>query len=165
MRTFRQLNDLSTQSGENVMRRRSWIFPSQLLAVLILACCLSLQSLAQMSRSSIGANRGSGRDSKLVEGLSLDELKAPESEMRPVIERYTLDRGSLTRSYPVSLSPARRTRFKDFYTEWMGALQKLNFDSMSQAGKVDYVLFRNHLEYELRQLDIQTKQFAEMETL
>src|SRR5687767_12245663 len=41
----------------------------------------------------------------------------------------------------------------------------MNFDSMSQDGKVDYILFRNHLEYELRQLDIQAKQLTEIQAL
>ena len=36
---------------------------------------------------------------------------------------------------------------------------------MSQEGKVDYILFRSHLDHELRQLDIETKQTAEIEPL
>jgi uncharacterized protein (DUF885 family) len=90
---------------------------------------------------------------------------APVSEMRSAIERYTVDRGSLTRSYPVAVSPARRERFKKFYSEWLASLQSLDFDSMSQDGKIDYILFKNHLEYELRQLDIQSRQLNEIEPL
>ncbi len=147
------------------MHSRSRILVSQLIAVLISTSCLSFESSAQMLRRTTNDDRSSRRDSKIAEGLTIDDLKTPESEMRAVIERYAVDRGSLTRSYPVSLSPTRRTRFREFYSDWMGALQKLNFDSMSQADKVDYVLFRNHLEYELRQLDIQAKQLSEMEPL
>jgi len=36
---------------------------------------------------------------------------------------------------------------------------------MSQDGKIDYLLFKNHLEYELRQLDIQARQLSEIEPL
>src|SRR5947207_2657892 len=36
---------------------------------------------------------------------------------------------------------------------------------MSQEGKVDYLLLKNHLEYELRQMDIQAKQLAEIQPL
>jgi uncharacterized protein (DUF885 family) len=93
------------------------------------------------------------------------ELKPPESEMRGAIERYTTDRASLTRSYPVSTSPARLARFKEFYNEWLAALQRMQFDSLSQDDKVDYLLFKNHLDHELRQLDIQAKQLAEIEPL
>jgi uncharacterized protein (DUF885 family) len=89
----------------------------------------------------------------------------PVSEMRSAIERYTVDRGSLTRSYPVAVSQKRRERFRKFYNEWLTSLQSLNFDSMSQDGKIDYLLFKNHLEYELRQLDIQSRQLSEIEPL
>ena len=89
----------------------------------------------------------------------------PVSEMRAAIERYTLDRGSLQRSYPVPMSRARRDRFRKFYEEWLASLKASDFDSMSQDGKVDYVLFKNHLEYELRQLDIQGEQISEIQPL
>ncbi|HKV32695.1 MAG TPA: DUF885 family protein [Pyrinomonadaceae bacterium] len=89
----------------------------------------------------------------------------PVSEMRAAIERYTVDRGSLTRSYPVAISQTRRTRFKKFYEEWLASLRSLDFDSFSQDGKVDYLLFKNHLEYELRQLDIQAQQLSEIQPL
>ena len=89
----------------------------------------------------------------------------PVSEMRASIERYAVDRGSLARSYTVGYSSSRRDRFKKFYSDWLANLQKLDFDSLSQDGKVDYLLFKNHLEYELRQLDIQARQLSEIEPL
>ncbi|HXQ71977.1 MAG TPA: DUF885 family protein [Pyrinomonadaceae bacterium] len=85
--------------------------------------------------------------------------------MRAAIERYTVDRGSLTRSYPAAMSKARRDRFRKFYEEWLASLKAQDFDSMSEDGKVDYVLFKNHLEYELRQLDIQGQQLSEIQPL
>jgi len=89
----------------------------------------------------------------------------PVSEMRAAIERYTVDRGSLMRSYPVAMSQARRERFKKLYEEWLASLKTLDFDSMSEDGKIDYLLFKNHLEYELRQLDIQAHQLSEIQPL
>jgi len=87
------------------------------------------------------------------------------SEMRPIIEYYIADRGSLQRSFFVNNSPARRERFRKFYQDALDRIQKLNFDAMSEAGKVDYILFRNHLEHELRQLDIEERQQAEIASL
>jgi uncharacterized protein (DUF885 family) len=87
------------------------------------------------------------------------------SEMRPIIEYYVVDRSSLQRSYPVASSPARRERFQKFYADALARIKTLDFDSMSQEGKVDYILFRNHLEHELRQLDIEARQVAEIEPL
>src|ERR1044072_1052478 len=87
------------------------------------------------------------------------------SEMRPIIEYYIADRGSLQRSFFVNSSPARRERFRKFYHDAVDRIQKMNFDAMSQEGKVDYILFRSDLEHELRQLDIEAKQQAEIEPL
>jgi uncharacterized protein (DUF885 family) len=120
--------------------------PRVLTVVLLLCCFLILQ---------VPAQNGSRTKTK------------PEnvSEMRAAIERYTVDRGSLTRSYPVAISPTRRTRFRKFYEEWLGSLKALDFESMSEDRKIDYILFKNHLEYELRQLEIQEKQLAEIQPL
>ena len=85
--------------------------------------------------------------------------------MRGLIERYTVDRASLNRFHTVAFSPARFARLKQFCSEWLARLAGINFDSMSQAGRVDYLLFKNQLDYELRQFDIQLKQFAETESL
>jgi uncharacterized protein (DUF885 family) len=92
----------------------------------------------------------------------LNDADSRPSEMRAVIERYTADRGSLARFYPVEASSARQARMKQLYTEWIAALAKLNFDTMSPDGRIDYVLFKNHLDHELRQLNLQIKAQAEL---
>jgi uncharacterized protein (DUF885 family) len=127
------------------------------LVVVSLLCCFLIQTLAQTS------NRTNGGRAKPA--AADPNGKQPVSEMRSAIERYTVDRGSLARSYPVAVSRSRRERFKKFYDEWLASLQSLDFDSMSQDGKIDYILFKNHLEYELRQLDIQARQISEIEPL
>src|SRR6185437_14696048 len=65
----------------------------------------------------------------------LKDIDSSSSELRGLIERYVADRGSLSRSYPVEISPARRARFKKLYSDWLAALAKLNFDTLSQDGK------------------------------
>ena len=95
----------------------------------------------------------------------LNDTDSQQSEMRAAIERYVADRGSLARFYTVEASATRQARLKQFYGDWVTALAKLNFDSMSQEGRVDYLLFKNHLDHELRQLEIQTKALAEIAAL
>src|SRR5712692_4049511 len=131
-----------------------------LITALLLAGCLSLESIAQTSSKVTRT-----KTANAAETPDASEAKAPESEMRPIIEYYVVDRGSLQRSYSVASSPARRERFRKFYSDALERIQKLDFDSMSQEGKVDYVLFKNHLEHELRQLDIEEKQLAEIQPL
>jgi hypothetical protein len=109
----------------------------RVLTVALLVCCILIQ---------VPAQNGSHKTKP-----------EPVSEMRAAIERYTVDRGSLTRSYPVATSQGRRDRFRKFYDESLASLKMLDFDAMSQDGKIDYLLFKNHLEYELRQLDIQSQ--------
>jgi uncharacterized protein (DUF885 family) len=122
-----------------------------ILIIAVIMTGLSLQSYAQNGRAK--------------PSLEIADLRGPISEMRSAIERFAVDRGILGRSYTVSYSSARRERFKQYYTDWLNSLQKLDFDAMSQDGKIDYLLFKNHLENELRQIDIQSKQIAEIEPL
>jgi hypothetical protein len=85
--------------------------------------------------------------------------------MRPILERFSADRGSLNRSSPVTFSSSRRNSLKQFYTDWLSVVRGMNFESMSQDGKIDYILFENLVEYELRQLDLQAKNLAEIAPL
>jgi uncharacterized protein (DUF885 family) len=134
---------------------------SRVLVVVLLFSCFLIQVPAQTRPKTNGA----GRTKASAATVDLGGAKALVSEMRAAIERYTVDRGSLARSYPVGMSPARRERFRKYYSDWLASLQSLDFDSMSQDGKVDYILFKNHLEYELRQLDIQARQLVEIQPL
>jgi Bacterial protein of unknown function (DUF885) len=130
--------------------------PSTIAVILMisLTTCLFIQSQAQSTKKT-----------SRPDANSVSDLSPNDSELRPFIERYTVDRGSLARSYPVTISPMRQTRFRQLYTDWLAELQKRDFDAMSQEGKVDYLLLKNHLEYELRQLDIQAKQLTEIQPL
>ncbi len=96
---------------------------------------------------------------------ALSDLDPGKSEMRPVIERYVADRGSLSRSYPVESSPVRIARFKQFYNEWLALIGKMNFDGMSHEGKVDYVLLKTKLESERLELETQSKTLADIAPL
>ncbi len=128
----------------------------------ILALCVGLWSSTPPAAS---ASHSSNPLPTSDNAPGVNELDTSKSEIRSVIERYNADRGSLSRSYPVESSPARQQRFKDFYTDWLALLGKLSFDTFSPEGKVDYVLFKNHLEHELQQLNLQTQALAEIAPL
>ncbi len=89
------------------------------------------------------------------------EFAETQSEMRVYIDHYTADHALLRRYQSIELSPERTERLKKFYTEWLDRLPALNFDSFSEDGKIDYLLFQGHLQHELRQLDLATKNQAE----
>ena len=113
----------------------------------------------------VGASFASAVDDKAGNAPSFEDIDQSKSELRAIIERYVADRGSLIRSYPVESSPARQARFRQFYSDWLALLNRTNFDTFGKDGKADYVLFRYHLENELKQLDIRAKSLAETAAL
>jgi hypothetical protein len=91
----------------------------------------------------------------------IEEFKLPQSEMRSLIERYTADHTSLSQFHAIAASPTRQSRLKQFGSEWLSILDRLDFDGMSQDGRIDYLLLKNEIDHELRQLDILAKNQAE----
>ncbi len=87
--------------------------------------------------------------------------RAP-GELRSIIEHYSADLRSLRRFGPGGDTPAQRTRLKAFQQGWREAIERLEFDSLGQVGKVDYILLRNEIDHSIRQLDLQEK--ADTET-
>src|SRR5262245_3448991 len=143
-----------------IMLNRKLRMTARLIAALTLIGSLVFTSTTN-ARLATGQNpKGAASDAP-----DLKDLDSSPSELRSLIERYVADRGSLSRSYPVEISPARQARFKQFYSDWLATLAKLNFDSLSQDGKVDYLLFKTHLNHELQQEELQSKALAEVAPL
>ncbi len=76
----------------------------------------------------------------------------PTSPLAGLVDRYSADRNSLLRRYGVDYSPERYARLTRFYKEWHQDLANVPFESLSVEGRIDYVLLRSRLEYELRLL-------------
>ena len=81
--------------------------------------------------------------------------------MRPLIQSFSVDRVNLLRYYSSPLDPVRSQRMRSYLTDWRERLKGINFDAMPQDGKVDYVVFRNYLDHELKKLDFDAKGQAE----
>ena len=121
-----------------------------------------------VTSSSIGAGQTSKKSAAAlpVETAVVPALErfagARPSELADVVARYDADRAALGRRYGVDYSPARTRRLEEFTAQWLTRLRELNFDRLSQEGRVDYVLLRNELEYEQYQLKRVSGQLAEM---
>jgi len=87
------------------------------------------------------------------------------SRLRGMIEKYEEDYGSLNRFYTAFTSANRANRLRELYREYLTALDRQNFDSLNHDEQVDYLLFRNYLDHELKELARGEAQFAEMEPL
>jgi uncharacterized protein (DUF885 family) len=92
---------------------------------------------------------------------AIPDLADAPSELRAHIERYAADLGTLQRYYIIDLSQERHRRLQKFYRDWLDHLETAGFDAMSQEGKADFILFRNHLQHQLRTLDLGAKHQAE----
>jgi hypothetical protein len=75
---------------------------------------------------------------------------APASELAALVDRYSTDRQTLFRRYPVDHSAERYARLSRFYSEWQKELAAVPFESLSVEGRIDAVLLGNRIEYEQR---------------
>ena len=73
----------------------------------------------------------------------------PGSELAEVVDRFTTDRNVLNRRYDADDSPDQRRRMRALYTGWQTRLRAVDFDKLSQEGKVDYVLLARYLRHQL----------------
>jgi uncharacterized protein (DUF885 family) len=89
----------------------------------------------------------------------------PSSRLRGVIEKFSEDYGSLNRFYTAQTSPNRAERFRRLFGDWLAVLNRQNFDSLNQDEQVDYLLFKNYLAHELKELERENKQFEEMSAI
>ncbi len=97
-----------------------------------------------------------------------DQLAAyndPPSRLRGVIEKFDDDIGFLNRFYSAQFSSKRAARFRQMYTDEIALLNGLNFDSLNHDEQIDYILFKNYLDHELKEQDRSDAQLAEMSSL
>src|ERR1700759_3216783 len=85
----------------------------------------------------------------------------PGSELADVVERFQADNTSITRRYDATDSPEQRTRMRDFYANWKTRLAEVDFDKLSQEGRVDYVLLDNSLTHQQALQTLQEKRRPE----
>ena len=79
---------------------------------------------------------------------------APDSGRMPeMIGRFSTDLAALERYYNISISKTRWDRLGRFYRDELQKLEALDFDSLDQDGRIDYLLLRSKLRFELRELD------------
>lgn len=96
---------------------------------------------------------------------NLSAYNESTSRLRGVIEKFREDYGSLNRFYSAPTSPNRSMRFREFYAENLDLLDKQNFDALNHEEQIDYLLFKNYLEHERRELERDAKQLEEISAL
>jgi uncharacterized protein (DUF885 family) len=84
------------------------------------------------------------------------------SRLRAAIEGFNEDYGILDRYYSARTSPNRSARLKKLYSDELAELNALDFGKLDHDEQIDYLLFKNYLEHEGRELERGEKQLAEM---
>lgn len=96
----------------------------------------------------------------------LATMTAPSQQvMAPLVQRFRLDTRSMARLYTVDNGTALYANYKRFYEQWLAELDKLPFDSFGVDDRLDWVMLRNQIQFELRELAAAEKRFQEAEPL
>jgi uncharacterized protein (DUF885 family) len=118
-------------------------------------------------------------------------LAAPQSEMRMVTQRYTLDRGTLSGNYAngsvgrgggrgarggnaapappapvlIPISPARIARLKRFDMNWQSALGKIDAAKLTATAKTDLEALKKTVAENLQRLDTEAQTLGQAMTV
>ncbi|MGA7240962.1 MAG: hypothetical protein WBY44_35090, partial [Bryobacteraceae bacterium] len=107
---------------------------------------------AQKNAARSAAAPAAAEDCNCTLGGDGTPLDTGTSELRAVIERYQVELRDYERIYALPGSLARQAALEKFYTGQLHLLDNIHFDSLSQEGKVDYLLIRARLEREKKQV-------------
>ena len=98
---------------------------TRLLSTLII-CITALQLQAQMNKEYVPCN-----------------------DMPNIIQNYYADIMALDRVYVAEGSPEIRERYKKVQEEYLARLEKINFASLPQGCKADYILFKRDVKEQI----------------
>jgi hypothetical protein len=96
---------------------------------------------------------------------SLVAFARTESDLRVAVDRYLLDKAAIERRYEVPYSPVRHGRLRRFYDDWRTRLAEADFDALNPEGRIDYILLRNRVDYDVEMLALAERRRAEMAPL
>ncbi|HWB28224.1 MAG TPA: DUF885 family protein [Chitinophagaceae bacterium] len=83
----------------------------------------------------------------------------PCNDMPNMMQNYDADITALNRVYIVDGSPEKRERYKKVAVEYLGRLKQLDFNSLPQECKADYILFKRDLNESVHDAEVEEKEF------
>ena len=131
------------------------------LAALVIAGLSPGLLLAQTSPLAPAA--GWGDDPPPISALVA--FSRTESDLRVAVSRYLLDKSAIERRFEVPYSPVRHQRLRTFYQGWQRRLTESDFDGLNAEGKIDYVMLRNRVEYDVAALGLSEARWTQMAPL
>ncbi|MGA2099036.1 MAG: hypothetical protein ABSH39_22330, partial [Candidatus Acidiferrum sp.] len=123
---------------------------------------LGSETQSAQKRGQVAESKSACGCDRAADGSLLD---VSFSELRPMIERYQVDLRDLYRTYPLSFSLTRKAKADAFFAGQLKLVDGVNFDALSADGRLDFTLFRSHLEHQRKQLGDDDRKNAEVEQL
>ena len=96
---------------------------------------------------------------------TLAAFRPSHQAMPAMVSRYQLDLASLEHLYSVQNGVRRAEQFRRFYQQWLAALDTLPFDTFGVEDRIDWVLLRNQIAFELREQADREQRLTEAEPL
>lgn len=87
----------------------------------------------------------------------------PCNEMPNIIQNYYADILALSRVYIVEGSPELRERYKKMAVDYLKRLDKINFSSLGQECRADYILFKRDLKESVFRAGAEEKEFTALQ--
>jgi hypothetical protein len=87
------------------------------------------------------------------------------SELRDVVERFSVDRSALLRRFDVPTGRRRRAALDGFYSVWEARLREADFARLGLQGRVDWLLLKNRIARERALLAREADRVVEMAPL
>ena len=119
------------------------------LITAVILVTLSIAPLRAQTRAPQPANGWAGYPPELA---PLVAFARTESDLRVAVDRYLLDKAAIERRYEVPYSPVRHTRLRDVLPRLAARLEEADFDALNAEGKIDFVLLRNRIAYDVAML-------------
>jgi Bacterial protein of unknown function (DUF885) len=88
----------------------------------------------------------------------------PCNDMPNIMQNYYADIQALDRVYVAEGSPEVRERYKKVAVEYLDRLKKIDFNSLTQGCKADYILFKRDLSEVLFQAGAEAKEYAAVQS-
>ena len=82
--------------------------------------------------------------------------------VRGLIEAFTNDLSVLQRFHPWAMSDTRHGRLQQLIKDYSKSLDDEDFQQLTQEERIDYLLLRNQLKFESRQLDLSHNRYSEI---
>lgn len=87
----------------------------------------------------------------------------PCNDMPNIIQTYYADITALDRVYIVNGSPEKRERYKKLAEDYIRALNQINFNTLPQSCKADYILFKRDLNEVVFQASAEAKEYESVQ--